>query len=215
MLAKYQNEMCFSMKSLLSVEQKTGLILCWQQVRVGWLVVRCVGDRRRAATLNPNVSTANISTAVQIKDTKEGKIKGPHETFSWTQDAMCWSTLTSRSTFGLRKAREKYWIGLGTGKPVSEYSYWGSRSSILALARLGSTSSQVSPTCCAFVVPHSWRVWQPAYRPIHPAEAAGVAPGPRPNHSLPLNPPSHPHSTSKSRGLSLCGRAARGWSART
>ena len=64
---------------------------------------------------------------------------------------MCWSTLTSLSTFGLRKAREKYWIGLGTGKPVSEYSYWGSRSSMLvALDKL--VKGQVAHMlrlCCA------------------------------------------------------------------
>ena len=64
---------------------------------------------------------------------------------------MCWSTLTSLSTFGLRKAREKYWIGLGTGKPVSEYSYCGSRSSMLvALDKL--VKGQVAHMlrlCCA------------------------------------------------------------------
>ena len=171
-------------KKLVCCQLKSGLIwliwliwlICWwQQVWVGWLVVRCVGDR--SCTVQPH----HVSTA-----TSQETSKGRHKTFSCTQDAMCWSTLTSRSTFGLRKAREKYWIGLGTGKPVSEYSYWGSRSSMLASSRSSCTSARVNPTCCAFVVPHSWRVWQPVYRPIHPAEAAGVPPGPRPHHSLPL-----------------------------
>ena len=43
----------------------------------------------------------------------------------------------------------------------------------------------VNPTCCGFVVPHSWRVWQPAYRPIHPAEAVPPEPTPK---TTPLSP---------------------------
>ena len=113
---------------------------------VSWLDGCQVWETRASDTHCLHISTAFSPTS----DTKEEKMKR-QKTFSWTQEAMCWSTLTSLSTFGLRKAREKYWIGLGTGKPVSEYSYWGSRSSVLvALDKL--VKGQVAHMlrlCCA------------------------------------------------------------------
>ena len=144
------------------------------------LVVRCVRDQSCVQPHWPTAQQPHISRAAGWQAPNVGE---RHGTFSWTQEAMCWSTFTSRSTLGLRKARAKYWIGLGTGKPVSEYSYWGSRSSMAGGAC--GTWWWVNPTCCGFVVPHSWRVWQPAYRPIHPAEAVPPEPTPK---TTPLSP---------------------------
>ena len=153
------------------------------------LVVRCVRDQSCVQPHWPTAQQPHISRAAGWQAPNVGE---RHGTFSWTQEAMCWSTFTSRSTLGLRKARAKYWIGLGTGKPVSEYSYWGSRSS-MAGGRVapggGSTPHAVALLCrtaggCGSLPIDPFT----RQRPCHLSQ--------RPKPLPSLLSPDHPHSTS-------------------